>query len=490
MQTSCLQGLIRFVRLKIQRLLEFYLAKSKAPQKPFKKAFRALKGAFLDPSQIPPAINAGYSTLMILAALFFVFLNGFFVLCEFSIVKVRHSKLEQLVKEKKGGAKQALEISSNLDTYLSACQLGITLSSLALGWLGEPAIARLITASLETATLSPAIIHTISFVVAFSLITLLHVVLGELVPKSVAIALAEKTALLVARPLHIFWLLFYPLIKTFDFLAALGLKCIGIKPARESETVHSDEEIKIIASESQRGGVLDAFETEIIRNAVDFSDIVAKEVMTPRKDMICLNKNKSYEENMQIVSECKHTRFPYINESKDNILGMIHIRDLMKNEIMGGKRDLDEFVRPMFLVPENVSISKILIRMNKERTHTALVVDEYGGTAGLITMEDIMEEIVGDINDEHDDTSENYKKLADNIYEFKGRCDIESVEELLNIVYPEDLDQVTIGGYVFNLLGRLPVVGDRTEDELCYYEVKRMDGNAVDKVKVVKKVLE
>lgn len=444
----------------------------------------------MDPSQIPPAINAGYSTLMILAALFFVFLNGFFVLCEFSIVKVRHSKLEQLVKEKKGGAKQALEISSNLDTYLSACQLGITLSSLALGWLGEPAIARLITASLETATLSPAIIHTISFVVAFSLITLLHVVLGELVPKSVAIALAEKTALLVARPLHIFWLLFYPLIKTFDFLAALGLKCIGIKPARESETVHSDEEIKIIASESQRGGVLDAFETEIIRNAVDFSDIVAKEVMTPRKDMICLNKNKSYEENMQIVSECKHTRFPYINESKDNILGMIHIRDLMKNEIMGGKRDLDEFVRPMFLVPENVSISKILIRMNKERTHTALVVDEYGGTAGLITMEDIMEEIVGDINDEHDDTSENYKKLADNIYEFKGRCDIESVEELLNIVYPEDLDQVTIGGYVFNLLGRLPVVGDRTEDELCYYEVKRMDGNAVDKVKVVKKVLE
>lgn len=444
----------------------------------------------MDPSQIPPAINAGYSTLMILAALFFVFLNGFFVLCEFSIVKVRHSKLEQLVKEKKGGAKQALEISSNLDTYLSACQLGITLSSLALGWLGEPAIARLITASLETATLSPAIIHTISFVVAFSLITLLHVVLGELVPKSVAIALAEKTALLVARPLHIFWLLFYPLIKTFDFLAALGLKCIGIKPARESETVHSDEEIKIIASESQRGGVLDAFETEIIRNAVDFSDIVAKEVMTPRKDMICLNKNKSYEENMQIVSECKHTRFPYINESKDNILGMIHIRDLMKNEIMGGKRDLDEFVRPMFLVPENVSISKILIRMNKERTHTALVVDEYGGTAGLITMEDIMEEIVGDINDEHDDTSENYKKLADNIYEFKGRCDIESVEELLNIVYPEDLDQVTIGGYVFNLLGRLPVVGDRTEDELCYYEVKRMDGNAVDKVKVVKKEVE
>lgn len=441
----------------------------------------------MDPSQIPPAINAGYSTLMILAALFFVFLNAFFVLCEFSIVKVRHSKLEQLLKEKKGGAKQALEISSNLDTYLSACQLGITLSSLALGWLGEPAIARLLSAWLENTTLSPTLTHTISIAIAFALITLLHVVLGELVPKSVAIALADKTALLVARPLHIFWLLFYPLIKTFDFLAMLSLKFIGIKPAKESETVHSDEEIKIIASESQRGGVLDEFETEIIRNAVDFSDIVAKEVMTPRKDMICLNKNKSYDENMKIVSEYKHTRFPYINDSKDSILGMIHIRDLMKNEIVGGQKRLDDFVRPMFLVPENVSISKILIRMNKERTHTALVVDEYGGTAGLITMEDIMEEIVGDINDEHDDKIEDYKKLSDDIYEFKGRYDIESVEELLNIVYPEDLDQVTIGGYVFNLLGRLPVVGDKAEDELCYYEVKRMDGNAIDKVKVMKK---
>lgn len=441
----------------------------------------------MDPSQIPPAINAGYSTLMILAALFFVFLNAFFVLCEFSIVKVRHSKLEQLLKEKKGGAKQALEISSNLDTYLSACQLGITLSSLALGWLGEPAIARLLSAWLENTTLSPTLTHTVSIAITFALITLLHVVLGELVPKSVAIALADKTALWVARPLHIFWLLFYPLIKTFDFLAMLGLKFIGIKPAKESETVHSDEEIKIIASESQRGGVLDEFETEIIRNAVDFSDIVAKEVMTPRKDMICLNKNKSYDENMKIVSEYKHTRFPYINDSKDSILGMIHIRDLMKNEIVGGQKRLDDFVRPMFLVPENVSISKILIRMNKERTHTALVVDEYGGTAGLITMEDIMEEIVGDINDEHDDKIEDYKKLSDDIYEFKGRYDIESVEELLNIVYPEDLDQVTIGGYVFNLLGRLPVVGDKAEDELCYYEVKRMDGNAIDKVKVMKK---
>ena len=443
----------------------------------------------MDPSQIPPAINAGYSTFMIFVAFIFVFLNGFFVLSEFSIVKVRRSKLEQLVKEKKPNAKQALEITSKLDTYLSACQLGITLSSLALGWIGEPAIAKLLAFWLSPFELSYALLHTISFVVAFSFITLLHVVVGELVPKSVAIAMADKTALWVAKPLHIFWILFLPLIKTFDFLASVSLRLIRVKPAKESdEMALSEEEIKIIASESQKGGILDEFETEIIRNAVDFSDIVAKEVMTPRKDMVCLNKNKSYKENMKIVSENKHTRFPYIDDSKDSILGIIHIRDLMQNEITQGKKDLDDFVRPIFLVPENVSISKILIRMNKERTHTALVVDEYGGTAGLITMEDIMEEIVGDINDEHDDKSENYKKLGENVYEFKGRCDIETVEDLLLISFDDNLEQVTIGGYVFNLLGRLPVVGDRTEDELCHYEIKKMDGNSIDKVKVVKKI--
>ncbi|EOX1263534.1 hemolysin family protein [Campylobacter upsaliensis] len=422
---------------------------------------------------------------MIFVALALVFLNGFFVLSEFSIVKVRRSKLEEMVKEKKPNAKKALDVTSKLDTYLSACQLGITLSSLALGWIGEPAIAKMLEAPLLKLGLNAVLIHTIAFVIAFSIITLLHVVLGELVPKSIAIAIADKVVLWVARPLHWFWILFLPCIKIFDILAALTLKIFGIKPAKEHELTHSEEEIKIIASESQKGGVLDEFETEIIRNAVDFSDTVAKEVMTPRKDMICLNKQKSYSENMQIICEHKHTRFPYIDGSKDTILGMVHIRDIVQNELNTKSENLDNFVKPLILVPENLSISKVLVMMNKERSHTALVIDEYGGTAGLLTMEDIMEEIIGEIKSEHEE--DNYKKLADNIYEFQGRCDIEKVEELLLITYDEDLEQVTIGGYVFNLLGRLPVVGDRIEDELCYYEVKKMDGNSIERVKVVKK---
>ncbi|MDL0102495.1 hemolysin family protein [Campylobacter felis] len=422
---------------------------------------------------------------MIFVALALVFLNGFFVLSEFSIVKVRRSKLEEMVREKKPNAKKALDVTSKLDTYLSACQLGITLSSLALGWIGEPAIAKMLEAPLLKLGLNAVLIHTIAFVIAFSIITLLHVVLGELVPKSIAIAIADKAVLWVARPLHWFWILFLPCIKIFDILATLTLKIFGIKPAKEHELTHSEEEIKIIASESQKGGVLDEFETEIIRNAVDFSDTVAKEVMTPRKDMICLNKQKSYSENMQIICEYKHTRFPYIDGSKDTILGMVHIRDIVQNELNAKSENLENFVKPLILVPENLSISKVLVMMNKERSHTALVIDEYGGTAGLLTMEDIMEEIIGEIKSEHEE--DNYKKLADNIYEFQGRCDIEKVEELLLITYDEDLEQVTIGGYVFNLLGRLPVIGDRIEDELCYYEVKKMDGNSIERVKVVKK---
>ena len=439
----------------------------------------------MDPSQVA-SFDVGYSIFMVIVALILVFLNGFFVLSEFSIVKVRRTKLEEMLKEKKAGAKQALEVTSRLDTYLSACQLGITLSSLALGWIGEPAIAKMLEIPLLKLGFNAVVIHTIAFVIAFSLITLLHVVLGELVPKSIAIAMADKIVLFIARPLHLFWLLFLPCIKIFDLLALVSLKIFGIKPAKESELTHSEEEIKIIASESQKGGVLDEFETEIIRNAVDFSDTVAKEIMTPRKDMICLNKQNSYAENMKIICEYKHTRFPYIDGSKDNILGMIHIRDIVQNELNLKSENLDDFVKPLILVPENISISKVLVRMNKERSHTALVIDEYGGTAGILTMEDIMEEIIGEIKSENEEDS--YKKLADNIYEFQGRCDIETVEEMLLISYGEDLEQVTIGGYVFNILGRLPVVGDRIEDELCYYEVKKMDGNSIERVKVVKKL--
>lgn len=420
---------------------------------------------------------------MLVAALFLVLLNGFFVLSEFAIVKVRRTKLEEMAKHGKPNASLALKMSNSLDTYLSATQLGITLSSLALGWIGEPALARLIEPTFtHFFGDNPVLLHTVSFAIAFTVITFLHVVFGELVPKSVAIAKAETMALVIARPLYLFWILFYPLIRFFDVVAAFFLKKIGIAPSTEHEKAHSEEEIRIIVNESFKGGYIDSVESEIIKNAVDFSETVAKEIMTPRKDMVCINSEKSFEENVALITTTRYTRYPYCHGGKDNISGMIHTRDLLNNALNRQIVDMSQFVRPIIMVPENASVADILSKMNKERIHIALVVDEYGGTSGLLTMEDILEEIIGDTSDEHDSKNEMIRRIDENTYEFDGMVNLEKVEEILDISFDEAEHSVTIGGRVFNLIGRLPEVGDFVEDGLCSYEILEINNKRVKKL--------
>ena len=411
--------------------------------------------------------TVGESVLLLGLAAILVLLNGFFVLSEFSIVKIRRSRLEELVKVGRPNAKLALAMTHKLDSYLSATQLGITLSSLALGWIGEPAFAKLLEYLFsDFFGDNKALLHTVSFVIAFTIITLLHVVMGELIPKSIAIAKTEGAVLKVAAPLHFFWILFFPLIRTFDFISAFFLKRMGIHPASEAETAHSEEELKFIVGESVKGGVLDTVEEEIIKNAVDFSDTVAKEIMTPRKDIVCLVADKTYEENLAIVKQSNHTRYPYCEGGKDSIIGMIHIRDLLENELStNSSHDLSKLVREMIIVPETASISDILAKMNRRQIHTALVLDEYGGTAGLLTMEDIC------------------KQIDEYTFEFDGMASLEDSGERIGINY-EDEEQVTVGGYVFNLLGHLPSVGDIAEDDHCKYEVLEIDGNRVKKVRI------
>lgn len=423
------------------------------------------------------------SAAMVIAALFLVLLNGFFVLSEFAIVKVRRSKLEELVKLGKPNASLALRMSNSLDTYLSATQLGITLSSLALGWIGEPALAQLIEAPfVYFFGENPVLLHTVSFMIAFTIITFLHVVFGELVPKSVAIAKAETMSLFIAKPLYVFWLLFYPLIRFFDIVASFFLKRMGIAPASEHELAHSEEEIRFIVNESFKGGYIDSVESEIIKNAVDFSETVAREIMTPRKDMVCINSEKSFEENVALVTTTRYTRYPYCHGGKDNISGMIHTRDLLNNALTHQVEDMSKFVRPIIMVPENASISVILTTMNKQRTHIALVVDEYGGTSGLLTMEDILEEIIGDTTDEHDTTNEMVRMIDEYSYEFDGMVNLEKVEEIMGIIFDETEQSITIGGRVFNLIGRLPEVGDIVEDELCSYEILEINNKRIRKL--------
>ncbi|RBQ31849.1 hypothetical protein CRU92_03550 [Arcobacter sp. FW59] len=427
---------------------------------------------------------------MLIVALFLVFLNGFFVLSEFAIVKVRKTKLEEFVKQGRRGAPLALKMSNSLDTYLSATQLGITFSSLALGWIGEPALARLIESNVTFLANNPVLLHTISFVIAFAIVTFLHVVFGEIVPKSIAIAKAEVMALYIARPLYIFWLVFYPLIRFFDIVAASILRMLGVRPATEHELSHSEEELRIIVNESFKGGHIDSIESEIIKNAVDFSETVAKEIMTPRKDMICINSEKSIEENIQRLTSTRHTRYPYCHGGKDNITGMIHTRDLLNNSLEGKTVDFSKFVRPIIMVPENTSISNILTRMNKSRIHLALVIDEYGGTSGLITMDDILEELIGETTDEHDPKQETIKKIDENIYEFDGMVNIEKVEEILDISFDETEISVTIGGRIINIVGRLPIVGEVIEDTYCTYKILEIENNRIKKLLCTKIVPE
>ncbi|GAA8345114.1 hemolysin family protein [Helicobacter pylori] len=428
------------------------------------------------------------SILMLMVAFLLVLLNAFFVLSEFALVKVRKTRLEELVKIGNSNAKLALKMSQRLDTYLSATQLGITLSSLALGWVGEPAIAKLLAALFESMDLreNSIFIHSMSVVIAFLSITFLHVVLGEIVPKSLAIAKSEKAALFAARPLHVFWVVFYPVVRLFDVIAHFFLKKVGINP-KEHDGTHSEEELKIIVGESLREGIIDSVEGEIIKNAVDFSDTSAKEIMTPRKDMVCLDEENSYEENIDIVLKSRFTRYPYCKGSKDNIIGMVHIRDLLSRSIFTPKmHDFKQIVRKMIIVPESASISQILIKMKKEQIHTALVIDEYGGTAGLLTMEDIIEEIMGEISDEYDLKQEGVNKLEEGVFELEGMLDLESVEEVLHIQFDKECEQVTLGGYVFSLLERMPMEGDTIVSHGYSFEVLSVDGARIKRLKASK----
>ncbi|RBQ26771.1 hypothetical protein CRU88_06390 [Arcobacter sp. CECT 9188] len=430
------------------------------------------------------------SVLMLIVALFLVFLNGFFVLSEFAIVKVRKTKLEEFVKQGRRGAVLALKMSNSLDTYLSATQLGITFSSLALGWIGEPALAKLIESNFTFLANNPVLLHTVSFVIAFAIVTFLHVVFGEIVPKSIAIAKAEVMVLYIARPLYIFWIVFYPLIRFFDIVAASVLRMLGVKPATEHELSHSEEELRIIVNESFRGGHIDSIESEIIKNAVDFSETVAKEIMTPRRDMICINSERTLEENMERIVKTRFTRYPYCHGGKDNITGMIHTRDLLNNALEGKEINMSNFVRPIIMVPENTSISNILTRMNKSRIHLALVIDEYGGTSGLITMDDILEEIIGETTDEHDPKQETIKKIDENNYELDGMVNIEKVEELLDISFDEIELSVTIGGRIINIVGRLPIEGETIEDKDCIYKILEVENNRIKRILCQKKEIE
>lgn len=419
-----------------------------------------------------------------------VLLNGVFVAAEFSLVKVRQSRLQQLVNEGNIRAKYALSVTNHLDAYLSATQLGITLASLGLGWTGEKAIAHLIIEPLfhllhlDIGTIST----TISFIVSFALVTFLHIVLGELAPKSLAIQKPESAALWLSAPLLWFYKLFLPAIWLLNGAANLLLRLFGIQPAAEQD-VHTEEEIRILMNQSARSGEIDKEEMEIFDNVFEFSGRVAREVMLPRTDMDCLFLSQSYEDNLKLVLETKHTRYPIAVEDKDQVVGFVHITDLLLpdgEERDREEKDLKRFIRPILNVPESMEISRVLRLMQKKHSQLAIVVDEYGGTAGLLTLEDIMEEIVGELHDEFDEHERPEVEYNGNVISVDGRMLIEDLDDLLGMNIEDD-EVDSIGGWLFKKLEGSPVKGQQIIFGDYIFEVGEVDRLRIMRVHLKKK---
>jgi CBS domain containing-hemolysin-like protein len=419
-----------------------------------------------------------------------VLLNGFFVAAEFALVKVRQSRLQQLVNEGSGKAIYAMAVSKKLDTYLSATQLGITIASLGLGWVGEPAVSELLIVPLfhvlhwETSVIT----NTLSFVVSFGVITFLHIVLGELAPKSFAIQKAELTSLWLSAPLLFFYRVFRPIIWMLNGSANMFLRFVGVEPASEHDAAHTEEEIRILMDESVRGGYIDKDERILFDNIFEFSDRIAREVMLPRTDMDCLFLDLSYADNLKMVYETKHSRYPVGVEDKDQIVGFVHIADLLTAD-PDEEQDLTTFIRPILNVPESMEISHVLKLMQKKHSQLAVVIDEYGGTAGLITLEEILEEIVGELHDEFDQDERSGVETREHYTSVDGRILIEDLNDSLGLEIEDD-EVDSIGGWLFKKLEGLPLKGKKVEYGSYIYEVTEVDRLRILRIHISKKNIE
>jgi len=427
--------------------------------------------------------------LLLGAAFLLVLLNGFFVAAEFAIVKVRSTKIKELADEGDWRATVTRSIIAHLDVYLSACQLGITIASLGLGWIGEPAVARLIEPALQAVGVTnPAWVHTIAFTVAFAFISFLHIVLGELAPKSLAIRKPESMSLWLAPPLRAFYWLMYVPIAILNGTANGILHLVGIEPVGEAGEAHSSEELRMIVAASHAHGVLNATERRLLENVIDFSEREVAEIMTPRVDVICLLVNKSIAENLAIVRGEQHTRYPLAEGSADNVIGMIHIKDFITLTAEGAAERagsvLQSIKRPVLFVPESASIDAVLRTIQATRTLMAIVVDEYGGVAGLVTLEDVLEELVGEIRDEFDEVELGVERRGGETI-VDGGLPLGEVEEMFpHLVAEEESDVRTMGGLVLKELGRIPTVGDGVTLGPYRAEVMEMDNLRITRVKI------
>ncbi|CAH0344739.1 hemolysin family protein [Bacillus sp. CECT 9360] len=416
-------------------------------------------------------------------------LTAFFVATEFAIIRIRSSRIEQLILEGKTGAVAAKRVTSHLDEYLSACQLGITVTALGIGWLGEPTIADFLEPIFLNYNIGENTSHIIALIIAFSLVTFLHVVVGELAPKTVAIQKSEAVTLAFSKPIILFYKIMYPFIWVLNGSARFIVGLFGLKPASEHELAHSEEELRFLLSESYKSGEINQNELKYVNNIFEFDERIAKEIMVPRTEIISFSIDDNLDNILATIRDEKYTRYPVVDGDKDNILGIVNIKEILtakiSRESLMEEIPLKPFIKPIIRVIETIPIHDLLVKMQKEQTHMAVLFDEYGGTSGIVTVEDILEEIVGEIRDEFDaDEISDVRKLNQNHYIFNSKVLINEVNDTLGIhISEEDVD--TLGGWFLTHSYDVKL-GDELKAESYTFKVKEVDGHHISFIEVKK----
>jgi CBS domain containing-hemolysin-like protein len=424
-----------------------------------------------------------FSPLSLALAVGLIFLNAFFVAAEFAIVRARATRMRELAAGGDWRARAVVAAQQHLDVFLSATQLGVTVASLGLGWVGEPAFAALLAPLFARLGIeSPRAIHNASVAVAFATITILHIVVGELAPKSYTIRATEQVALWVALPMRLFQVVFAPALWLLRKASEATLKLVGVSPETSGDLAHSEEELRMLLAESHRVGVLSGAKRELIENVIDYTGRTARHVMIPRADIAYLSLAHPLDQNLAVVTQDAYTRFPLASTDIDHVIGMVHVKDLFnRRDQLRSSEDLATLKREILFVPETQSLDSLQRQFQHSRTHMAIVVDEYGGTSGLVTLEDVLEEIVGEIQDEFDREAPQVQETPQGLV-FDGLMLIDDAAERLGMSLPEVADVNTIGGFITARLGRLARPGDRVVVDGYELSVLEVRGRRVTKV--------
>ncbi|AGN02879.1 hypothetical protein L593_14725 [Salinarchaeum sp. Harcht-Bsk1] len=431
-------------------------------------------------------VNLALSLAQVVVALVLVVLNGFFVAAEFAFVRIRGTSVEQLAEEGRTGAGTFQEVMENLDDYLATTQLGITIASLGLGWVGEPAVAALIEPVLES-VLPASLIHLVAFAIGFSIITFLHVVFGELAPKTLAIAQTERLSLFLAPPMKIFYFLLYPGIVVFNGAANAFTRSLGVPPASETDETLGERELLRVLTRSGEGGDIDVAEVTMIERVFDLDDIVVREVMVPRPDVVSVPADSSLSDLHSIVLEEGHTRYPVLQaDDGDQVVGFVDVKDVLRAEVGGENAEVvGDIAREIIIAPETMALSDLLRQFREDQQQMAAVIDEWGALEGIATVEDVVEALVGDLRDEFDvdEREPSIRQRDDDGYDVDGGVPLSTINDVIEgDLTSEEVE--TIGGLVLEQLDRAPERGDRVEIDRHVLEVTGVEGTRISTIRV------